>query len=97
MVERNAEVAPDNASNFVSASISATVSRRATATLWATVSISPRLEGVELPGAVCLSDDPYRQVRSRLNSEIRDLGEKQLKNTQPSRCASIRSRSASRT
>jgi adenylate cyclase len=47
------------------------------------VNIAARLEGVALPGAVCLSDDPYRQVRSRLNSEIRDLGGKQLKNTQP--------------
>jgi adenylate cyclase len=61
------------------------------------VNIAARLEGVALPGAVCLSDDPYRQARSRLNSEIRDLGEKQLKNTQPSPCASIRSRSANRT
>jgi adenylate cyclase len=61
------------------------------------VNIAARLEGVALPGAVCLSNDPYRQVRSRLNSEIRGLDEKQLKNTQPSRCASIRSRSASRT
>jgi hypothetical protein len=44
------------------------------------VNIAARLEGLALPGAVCLSEDPYRQVRSRLNFEIRDLGEKQLKN-----------------
>ena len=44
------------------------------------VNIAARLSVVVLPGAVCLSDDPYRQVRSRLNSEIRDLGEKQLNN-----------------
>src|SRR6516162_3339526 len=41
MAERNAEVAPDKP-NSASASISATSSRRATATLWATASISPR-------------------------------------------------------
>ena len=65
MVERNAEVAPDNASNFVSASISATVSRRATATLWATVSISPRAsKGSRCPGrSACLTTPIGRSDR----------------------------------
>jgi class 3 adenylate cyclase len=42
MVERNAEVTPDNGSNFASASMWAMSSRRATATSWATGSISLR-------------------------------------------------------
>ena len=57
------------------------------------VNIAARLEGVALRGVVCLSEDPNRKVRSQPSLEIRDLGEKQLKNI--SRCASIRSWSAS--
>ena len=54
------------------------------------VNIAARLEGVAEPGAVCLSEDAYRQVRSRLNFEICDLGEKQLKNiTEPVRVYSL--------
>ncbi len=44
------------------------------------VNIAARLEGVAIPGAICLSEDAYRQVRSRLNLAISDLGEKTLKN-----------------
>jgi hypothetical protein len=56
--------------------------RHATATSWATVSTSPRaLKGSRCPGRSACLNDPYRQARSRLNFEIRDLGEKQLKNT----------------
>ena len=98
MVERNAEVAPDKRIQFrIGIHLGDVVEESDGDLMGVGVNIAARLEGVALPGAVCLSDDPYRQVRSRLNSEIRDLGEKQLKNTQPSRCASIRSRSASRT
>ena len=42
MVERNAGCRPTSASNSASASISATLSRRATAISWATASISRR-------------------------------------------------------
>ncbi len=44
------------------------------------VNIAARLEGVALPGAICLSEDAYRQVRSRLDSVMNDLGETTLKN-----------------
>ena len=37
------------------------------------VNIAARLEGVAKPGAVCLSEDAYRQVRSRLNLQASDL------------------------
>src|SRR6476660_2753956 len=93
MVERNAEVAPDKRIKFrIGIHLGDVVEESDGDLMGYRVNIAARLERVALPGAVCLSDDPYRQVRSRLNSEIRDLGEKQLKNTQPSRCASIRSR-----
>ena len=44
------------------------------------VNIAARLEGVAKPGAICLSEDAYRQVRSRLDLNVSDLGPKVLKN-----------------
>jgi adenylate cyclase len=38
------------------------------------------LEGIAQPGAICLSEDAYRQVRARLDLEVNDLGQPQLKN-----------------
>jgi adenylate cyclase len=44
------------------------------------VNIAARLEGVAAPGAICLSEDAYRQVSGRLDIAVSDLGPKQLKN-----------------
>jgi len=44
------------------------------------VNIAARLEGLAEPGAICLSEDAYRQVRSRLELAVTDLGENHLKN-----------------
>jgi TolB-like protein/class 3 adenylate cyclase/Flp pilus assembly protein TadD len=44
------------------------------------VNIAARLEGICLPNAICLSEDAYRQVRSRLDLAVTDLGDKDLKN-----------------
>ena len=44
------------------------------------VNIAARLEGVAKPGAICLSEDAYRQVKSRLDLKVSDLGQTQLKN-----------------
>src|SRR5580658_9767700 len=44
------------------------------------VNIAARLEGICAPGAVCLSEDAYRQVKGRLHLAVRDLGPKELKN-----------------
>ena len=44
------------------------------------VNIAARLEGIAKPGAICLSEDAYRQVKSRLNLAVSDLGPTQLKN-----------------
>jgi TolB-like protein len=44
------------------------------------VNIAARLEGICEPGAICLSEDAYRQVRGRLNLAVSDLGPTQLKN-----------------
>jgi TolB-like protein/class 3 adenylate cyclase len=44
------------------------------------VNIAARLEGIAKPGAICLSEDAYRQVKGRLELTVSDLGETQLKN-----------------
>jgi TolB-like protein len=44
------------------------------------VNIAARLEGIAKPGAICLSEDAYRQVKGRLEMSVSDLGQTQLKN-----------------
>jgi adenylate cyclase len=44
------------------------------------VNIAARLEGIAKPGAICLSEDSYRQVKGRLDLKVSDLGLTQLKN-----------------
>ena len=44
------------------------------------VNIAARLESVAKPGAICLSEDAYRQVKRRLDLPVTDLGPIQLKN-----------------
>src|SRR6516162_400245 len=42
------------------------------------VNIAARLEGIAKPGAICLSEDAYRQVKGRLDITVSDLGATQL-------------------
>src|SRR5271157_4578423 len=44
------------------------------------VNIAARLEGIAAPGAICLSEQAYWQVKGRLDLAVTDLGPKQLKN-----------------
>jgi adenylate cyclase len=44
------------------------------------VNIAARLERIARPGAICLSEDAYRQVKGRLDVAASDLGPIQLKN-----------------
>jgi adenylate cyclase len=44
------------------------------------VNIAARLEGVSKPGAICLSEQAYWQVKGRLDLKVTDLGATQLKN-----------------
>src|SRR5215468_10471544 len=55
------------------------------------VNIAARLEGIAKPGAICLSEDAYRQVKGRLDLAVTDLGQTQLKNiAEPIRVYSLR-------
>jgi adenylate cyclase len=54
------------------------------------VNIAARLEGICEPGAMCLSEDAWRQVRDRIDAPFADLGERALKNiARPVRVYSI--------
>jgi adenylate cyclase len=54
------------------------------------VNIAARLEGIAAPGAICLSEDAYRQVKGRLDHAVTDLGPTQLKNiAEPIRAYSL--------
>ena len=44
------------------------------------VNIAARLEGIAEPGAICLSEQAYWQVKGRLDLAVTDLGATQLKN-----------------
>ncbi len=44
------------------------------------VNVAARLEGIAKPGGICLSEQAYWQVRSRLDLKVSDLGATQLKN-----------------
>ena len=62
-------------------SSSATSSRKADGDLMGDgVNVAARLEGICEPGGVCLSEDAYRQVKSRLEFQVADLGPQSLKN-----------------
>jgi adenylate cyclase len=62
------------------------------------VNIAARLEGIAKPGAICLSEDAYRQVKGRLDLAITDLGQTQLKNiAEPIRVYSLQLGVASQT
>ena len=44
------------------------------------VNIAARIEPLAQPGALCLSDNAYQQIKGKLSIDIIDMGEQQLKN-----------------
>jgi TolB-like protein/cytochrome c-type biogenesis protein CcmH/NrfG len=81
MVERNAEVAPDKRIEFrIGIHLGDVVQESDGDLMGDGVNIAARLEGVAKPGAICLSEDAYRQVSGRLDMAVTDLGPTQLKN-----------------
>jgi TolB-like protein/class 3 adenylate cyclase len=81
MVERNAGVPPERRIEFrIGIHLGDVVEESDGDLMGDGVNIAARLEGVAEPGGICLSEDAYRQVRSRLDLAVSDLGDKQLKN-----------------
>jgi len=55
------------------------------------VNIAARVEALASPGAICLSDNAYQQIKGKLVVDVSDMGEQQLKNiTQPIRVYRVR-------
>jgi adenylate cyclase len=44
------------------------------------VNIAARVESLASPGALCLSEDAYKQIKGKLAIRVSDMGEQQLKN-----------------
>src|ERR1700734_1270046 len=81
MVERNAGVPEDRRILFrIGIHLGDVVEESDGDLMGGGVNIAARLEGIAQPGAICLSEDAYRQVRARLKLEVDDLGQKELKN-----------------
>src|SRR3984957_15687727 len=75
MVERNAGVALDKRMEFrIGIHLGDVVEESDGDLMGDGVNIAARLEGVAEPGAICLSEDAYRQVKARLDLEVNDLG-----------------------
>jgi TolB-like protein len=81
MAERNAGLPPERRIEFrVGIHLGDVVEESDGDLMGDGVNIAARLEGIAKPGAICLSEDAYRQVKSRLDVAVSDLGAIQLKN-----------------
>ena len=81
MVERNAGVPEDRRIEFrIGIHLGDVVEESDGDLMGDGVNIAARLEGIAEPGAICLSEDAYRQVKARLDLAVTDLGPTQLKN-----------------
>ena len=80
-VERNAGLPPDRRIEFrIGIHLGDVVEESDGDLMGEGVNIAARLEGIAKPGAICLSEDAYRQVKARLSLAVNDLGTIQLKN-----------------
>jgi adenylate cyclase len=77
MIERNAGVPPERR---IGIHLGDVVEEADGDLMGEGVNIAARLEGIAKPGAICLSEDAYRQVKGRLDLAVIDLGPTQLKN-----------------
>src|SRR5499427_5587489 len=91
MAERNAGLAPERRIGFrIGIHLGDVVEETDGDLMGDGVNIAARLEGIAKPGTICLSEDAYRQVKSRLDLAVSDLGATQLKNiTEPIRVYSL--------
>jgi TolB-like protein len=81
MVERNAGLPPERRIEFrIGIHLGDVVEESDGDLMGDSVNIAARLEGIARPGAICLSEDAYRQVKARLDLVVADLGEQNLKN-----------------
>ena len=91
LIERNAGLQPERRIEFrIGIHVGDVVEESDGDLMGDGVNIAARLEGIAKPGAICLSEDAYRQVKQRLDLKVNDLGATQLKNiTEPVRVYSL--------
>ena len=91
MVERNAGLPPERRIEFrIGIHLGDVVEESDGDLMGDSVNIAARLEGIAKAGAICLSEDAYRQVKARLDLVVADLGEQNLKNiAEPIRAYSL--------
>ncbi len=95
LVERNAGVSPERRIEFrIGIHLGDVVEESDGDLMGDGVNIAARLEGICAPGAVCLSEDAYRQVRGRLRSRRSPTSVRPSSRTSPNRSGSIRFASA---
>ena len=81
LIERNADVAEDNRIVFrIGVHVGDVIEEADGDLMGDGVNIAARLESIATPRAICLSEDAYRQVKSRLDLKVIDLGRQTLKN-----------------
>jgi TolB-like protein/class 3 adenylate cyclase len=81
LIERNAGLPPERRIEFrVGIHLGDVVEESDGDLMGDGVNIAARLESICQPGAICLSEDAYRQVKGRLDLAVSDLGPTQLKN-----------------
>jgi TolB-like protein/class 3 adenylate cyclase len=81
LIERNAGLPPERRIEFrVGVHLGDVVEEADGDLMGDGVNIAARLEGICEPGAICLSEDAYRQVKGRLDLAVHELGPTQLKN-----------------
>jgi adenylate cyclase len=81
MVDRNAGLAPEKRIEFrIGIHLGDVVEESDGDLMGDGVNVAARLEGICEPGGICLSEDAYRQVKSRLELQVADLGPQSLKN-----------------
>jgi adenylate cyclase len=97
MVERNAGLPPERRIEFrVGIHLGDVVEEADGDLMGDGVNIAARLEAICEPGQICLSEDAYRQVKSRLELQVADLGPQSLKNiAEPVRAYLLRQGAAS--
>jgi len=81
MAERNAGLPPEKRIDYrIGVHIGDVVEEADGDLMGDGVNIAARLEGIAKPGAICLSEQAYWQVKGRLDLAVSDLGPTQLKN-----------------
>jgi adenylate cyclase len=81
LIERNAGVPPERRIEYrVGVHLGDVVEESDGDLMGDGVNIAARIEGVCEPGAICLSEQAYWQVKGRLDLKVTDLGATQLKN-----------------